>query len=100
MATKLLAQSQQAPDFVPQTVEIITNDQGVEFFAEENPHREQILALLSQYDNLKLIACRRAIERRQKHGKSIHLLSAVSTDRPAVDIMVEKMQQGWGYKKF
>ncbi|WP_130538417.1 hypothetical protein [Thiomicrorhabdus indica] len=99
-ARLLLEQSSLSPELGPKTLEIITNDLGIEFFAENNPHKEEILALLSRYDNVKLIACSRAIERKQEQGKAVKLIPAVASDRLALDIIVEKMQQGWGYKKF
>ena len=81
-------------------IEIVANDHGIELFGEGNPSREAIVSLLSQYDNLKLIACQRALKRRADEGKPLTMIKGVETDKPALDEIVNKMQKGWGYYKF
>lgn len=84
----------------PIEIEIVANHEGIELFEQENPSREAIIALLAQYDNLKLVACQRALERRAKNGHPVHLIDKVESDKAAIDVIIDKMQQGWRYYKF
>jgi len=81
-------------------IEIVANDHGVELFEEGNPSREAIVKLLAQYDNLKLIACQKALKRRADEGKPLTMIEGVQTNTTAIDEIVNKMQKGWGYYKF
>lgn len=80
-------------------VQIVTNHEGVELFNANQASTEEVLKLLSQYQNLELMACRRTIERAQKQGTPLNLLSAVRADEPAVDEVVKRLKQGWTYIK-
>lgn len=87
--------SKQAPQ-----VEIVANDHGIDLFDQANKNRAEIIEMLKKYDNLKLIACKRALERRVEEGHPVKLISNVESDRTAVDEIVSKMEQGWHYQKF
>lgn len=86
---------------VPQ-VEIVANDHGIDMFNEDgsNKNRAEIIEMLKKYNNLKLIACKRALERRAQGGHPVKLIANVESDQPALDEIVKKMQQGWRYYKF
>lgn len=81
-------------------VEIVANDHGIDLFDQTSKNRSQIIAMLKKYDNLKLLACKKALERRAESGHPVKLISHVEADRPALDEIISKMKQGWGYYKF
>lgn len=97
-AKNLLEESQGNAE--PVQVEIVANHDGIDMFEKNNPSKTEIMALLMQYNNLKLVACQRALERRTKSGQPVALIEHVETDKIAVDNIVQKMQSGWGYQKF
>ncbi|MBE0493765.1 MAG: hypothetical protein IBX48_05430 [Thiomicrospira sp.] len=80
-------------------VEIIANHEGIQLFDASLATSNQVMQLLSQYDNLHLMACQRTVERLEKQGEAFHLLHKVRADSPAVDEVVAKMKQGWTYIK-
>lgn len=82
-------------------VEVVANAKGIELFDQNknNPYKAQLQKFLSQYGNLKLLACQRALARRALAGKPIHVMNNVETDRPALDEIVKKIKQGWQYQK-
>lgn len=81
-------------------VEIVANHEGIELFDQKNPSKTEILSMLAKHDNLKLVACQRALERHAQNGHPVALIDHVESDKAAIDVIVEKMQKGWGYKKF
>lgn len=99
--TSALLQAQSTDSGMPKMqIEIVANDHGIELFEEGNPSREAIVQLLAQYDNLKLIACQKALKRRADEGKPLAMIKGVQTNTTAIDEIVNKMQKGWGYYKF
>lgn len=97
-ASHMLHQTQS--QVAPVEIEIVANYDGIELFEQGNPSREEIIALLAQYDNLKLVACQRALERHAMNGHPVHLIEHVESDKAAIDVIIDKMQQGWHYYKF
>lgn len=90
----------QPPGAHPVQVEIVANDHGIDLFEKGNHNRAAIIALLAKYDNLKLVACERALERRAQSGHPVQLIDHVESDRPALDEIVDKMRKGWTYYRF
>lgn len=80
-------------------VQIVTNHEGIQLFDASQASSQQIMQLLTQYDNLHLMACQRTVERLKKQGEKFELLQKVRADSPAVDEVVAKMKQGWTYIK-
>jgi intracellular sulfur oxidation DsrE/DsrF family protein len=99
-ASTLLAENKVQDGVPPMQIEIVANDQGIELFEQDNQSREAIIGLLAQYDNLKLIACQRALERRKAKGEPAKLIDGVESDKTAIDEIVNRMQKGWKYYKF
>ena len=97
-AKKLLSEKKNKGE--PIQVGIVANHDGIEMFEQNNPSKAEIMALLLQYNNLKLLACQRALDRRAQNGQPVALIDNVVTNKIAVDTIVEKMQKGWGYQKF
>lgn len=80
-------------------VDFITNYQGVRLFDVNNPHREQLEGLLNRFDNLTLYACKRALQRAMEKDVRLQLLPQVKHDKPALDAVVERLNEGWKYIK-
>jgi intracellular sulfur oxidation DsrE/DsrF family protein len=99
-ASTLLAENKAQEGVPPMQIEIVANDHGIELFEQDNQSREAIISLLAQYDNLKLIACQRALERRAAKGEPAKLIDGVESDKTAIDEIVNRMQTGWKYYKF
>lgn len=98
--TKTLAEAQYILESNPHAeVEIIANHQGIQLFDANNADISQIKAMLAKYDNLRLVACQRALERARESDKNLHILPQVKADAPAIDEVVEKLKQGWTYIK-
>jgi intracellular sulfur oxidation DsrE/DsrF family protein len=99
-ASTLLAENKAQDGVPPMQIEIVANDHGIELFEQDNQSREAIIGLLAQYDNLKLLACQRALERRKAKGEPAKLIDGVESDKTAIDEIVNRMQKGWKYYKF
>lgn len=99
-ANELLEKTSETTSSLKPQVEIVANDHGIDLFDQKNQNRAEIIEMLKKYDNLKLLACKRALERRAESGHPVKLISNVESDRTAVDEIVDKMQQGWRYYKF
>ncbi|WP_373018584.1 hypothetical protein [Thiomicrorhabdus sp.] len=80
-------------------VDFISNYHGVKMFDADNPNHKQLENLLSHYDNLTLYACKRALERALERGEKVNVLPMVKHDKPAIDAVVERLNEGWKYIK-
>lgn len=80
-------------------VDFITNYDGVKLFDVNNPNRKKLEGLLSRFDNLTLYACKRALERAMEKDVRFQLLPQVKQDKPAIDAVVERLNEGWKYIK-
>ena len=80
-------------------VEIVANYQGIQLFDARSESSEDIKKMLSQYNNLRLVACQNALERAKTEGREIQLMQGVKSDTAAIDEVVDKMKQGWAYIK-
>lgn len=80
-------------------VDFITNYQGVGLFDVNNPNRAQLEGLLNRFDNLTLYACQRALQRAMEMDARLQLLPQVKHDKPALDTVVERLNEGWKYIK-
>ena len=81
-------------------VEVIANSAGIDLFrAGASPYQQRLETLLSNYDNLRLIACSRALARLQERGEKPVLIPQAHIGSTALDHIVKRLQQGWTYKK-
>lgn len=84
----------------PLNIEVIANSGGIDFLKKTNsPYAERILSLQQQYDNLQFIACKNTLRRLRKNGNNIQMVDGVKQDRPALDTIVNRMNDGWTYVK-
>lgn len=80
-------------------VDFISNYDGVKMFDVNNPNRAQLNALLERFDNLTLYACQRALQRVMEKGEAFEIIPQVQHDKPAIDAVAERLNQGWQYIK-
>ncbi len=80
-------------------VDFITNYEGVKLFDVNNPNRAKLEGLLSRFDNLTLYACKRVLARAMGKDVKFQLLPQVKHDKPALDAVVERLNEGWKYIK-
>ncbi|MDG6774213.1 hypothetical protein QCB45_07700 [Thiomicrorhabdus sp. ZW0627] len=80
-------------------VDFISNYKGIKMFDVNNPNHDQLEKLLGQYDNLTLYACKRALERAMQRGEKVNVIPQVRHDKPAIDAVVERLNEGWKYIK-
>ncbi|MCX8085376.1 MAG: DsrE family protein [Rhodocyclaceae bacterium] len=81
----------------PLRIELLANGPGLHLLrAGGSPYAERIAAL-RHYDNLRLVACREAIERMRERGIEVVLLPGVEETGSAENELAEKLTQGWRY---
>lgn len=81
----------------PLRVEFLANGPGLHLLrAEGSPHAARIAAL-RHYDNLRLVACREAMDRMRERGIDVVLLPGVDEARSAESELAERLTQGWRY---
>lgn len=82
------------------TIEVIANSRGIDLLRKtKTPYAQRIQQLQEQYSNLQFIACKNTIQRLLKEGKTVQMINGVKTDRPALDTIINRMDQGWTYVK-
>lgn len=80
-------------------VDFVTNYEGVSLFDINNTNRAQLEGLLNRFDNLTLYACKRALDRAMEKDVNLQLLPQVKHDKPALDMVVDRLNSGWNYIK-
>jgi intracellular sulfur oxidation DsrE/DsrF family protein len=79
-------------------VEIVVNEGGLDLLRSDiTPFSEEIRELAR--DNVLFFACTRAIERMERMGIQVELLPEANTEYSALDRVVLRLQEGWGYVK-
>lgn len=84
----------------PLSINVIANSEGINLLREATtPYAKRILKLQQQYENLQFIACKNTIQRFKKTGQNVKMIDGVKSDRPALDTIINRMDQGWTYVK-
>lgn len=84
----------------PLNIEVIANSKGINLLRKtKTPYAERIQALQSQYSNLQFIACKNTIQRLLKEGQTVQMINGVKADSPALDTIINRIDQGWTYVK-
>lgn len=97
-AEKLLLDS--SDNQLPLNVQVVANSDGIDLLRESTtPYAQRIQALQNKYTNLEFNACKNTIQRLMKNGQSVQILNGVKTDSPALDTIINKMNDGWMYVK-
>lgn len=81
-------------------VEVIANAGGIELMrVGGSPYEERVKTLKRHYHNLQFIACANAIRHLESDGLDAALIDDVHTGATAVDHIVQRLQEGWTYRK-
>jgi intracellular sulfur oxidation DsrE/DsrF family protein len=82
-----------------QQIDVVAHAAGLDLMrADVSPLRDQILYLISEYDNVHFIACASAISLLQEQGIKPDIINGVGTDTTAFDHIVDRLQTGnWTY---
>jgi len=80
-------------------IEILTNGAGLSFLNNGNEEYLQRLKSLTQkYDNLALLACKKAIHKIQKEGKvKFNLIPEATVVESALHQVIKRKEEGWSY---
>lgn len=80
-------------------VDVVAHAGGLDLMrADTSPLKEQILYLMSEYDNVHFIACAGTLSMLREKGVKPDIISGISTDTTAFDYIVERLQTGeWTY---
>lgn len=81
----------------PFRVEFLANGPGLHLLRDGgSPHAMRVAALRS-YENLKMVACREAMDRMRERGIEVTLLPGVDEASSAENELAERLTQGWRY---
>jgi len=81
-------------------LEVIANDGGLKLMQNDKPsYQQRIQALVTQYPNVKFLACAKAIKRLQEKGVDVELLPEVEIAPSALKQIIQRMQEDWQYIK-
>lgn len=84
----------------PLNIEVIANAKGIDLLRKTNtPYAQRIQGLQRKYSNLQFIACKNTIQRLQQKGQVVQMINGVKSDTPALDTIINRMDQGWTYVK-
>lgn len=83
----------------PVQVDLISHYHGIDLLDVNNPNNAKLQALLDRYDNLTVLACKRALDRAHKAGKPINIMHSAIQDKVAVDRLAKRLRSGWSYIK-
>jgi intracellular sulfur oxidation DsrE/DsrF family protein len=82
-------------------IEVVAHASGLDLLRDDiSPLRERVLGLINQYNNVHFIACADSIRMLRDKGTSPAIILGVSTDVPAFEHIIERLQGGgWKYIK-
>ena len=82
----------------PFRIEFVANGPGLHLLRSGgSPYEARIAALQKEHDNIRLIACNRAIERLRERGVDVVLLPGVEEAPSAEGRLAQRLTQGWRY---
>ena len=82
------------------SVEIIANESGLNLMRHNaSGYLQRIQSLTNKYDNVRFLACAKAIQRLQKTGVDVELLPEVEIAPSALEQIIRRMQDDWLYIK-
>ena len=82
------------------SVEIIANETGLNLMRHNaSGYLQRIQSLTNKYDNVRFLACAKAIQRLQKEGVDVELLPEVEIAPSALEQIIQRMQDDWQYIK-
>jgi intracellular sulfur oxidation DsrE/DsrF family protein len=79
-------------------VEVLANAGGIDLLrVDVSPYARRVARLMSEYDNLRFIACANSLQRLQEKGIKPILIDRARTETTAVEHIAQRLQQGWAY---
>lgn len=85
---------------VPFQLEIIANKSGINLLqSSSSPSPQRVTALLSEYNNVTLMACANALKQLKERGGKSDLIPGINTNHTAIEKIVDRLEQGWHYLK-
>ncbi len=81
-------------------VAVIANASGIDLMRPNTtPFEQQVREIMRNYNNIHFIACAAAIRELQKKGINPVFFDNVDTHKPAMDQIIQHVQEGWTYIK-
>lgn len=81
-------------------IAIVANASGLDLLrAGVSPYEKKIYAMIRNHDNVQFIACANAIHSLRQKGVEPLFHAGIDTDKPALDQIVARVQDGWSYVK-
>lgn len=81
-------------------IAVIANAGGLDIMrAGISPYENKIINLMEKYNNIHFIACANSVKSLQKKGVNVNLIQQVRLNKPAMDHIIEYVQDGWTYQK-
>ena len=82
------------------SVEIVANKAGLKALdAETSVHAERISQMVSQYSNLKVVACAKSLAKLAEEGDPIQLMKSIMITSSAAEQVAKRTGEGWFYLK-
>ncbi|VAW76593.1 hypothetical protein MNBD_GAMMA15-448 [hydrothermal vent metagenome] len=79
-------------------IEVVANAGGLDFMrTASSQHIEHIKQIISQYDNVRFIACSRGLEKLRERGLDASVIEGIDAHEPAADHLIERLTHGWSY---
>ena len=81
-------------------IAVVAHAGGLDLLREGvSPYEEQIIAMIRDYDNVHFIACASSIHALRKKGIEPVIIENIDSSMPAMDQIIQHVQQGWTYIK-
>ena len=81
-------------------IEVVANAGGIDFLRiNASPFRDQVVTMMREHDNVHFVACANAIRALRKKGIEPVFIQDTSTDKTAMDHIIERVQSDWTYIK-
>jgi uncharacterized protein len=81
-------------------IAVIANAAGIDLMRSGvSPVETRVKAMIQGYDNVYFIACANAISGLRQEGIEPNIIANIDTRKPAMDQIIERVQDGWIYVK-
>lgn len=81
-------------------VAVVAHSTGIDLMRiGVSPYEDQVREIIANYDNIHFIACANAISALRKKGVEPRMMRDADTSKPAMDQIIEHVQDGWDYVK-
>jgi len=81
-------------------LEVIANGGGLDLMRTDvSLYQDRIKSIAEKYDNVRFLACAKAIRRLQENGVDVELLPEIQIAPSALEQIIFRMQDGWQYIK-